>query len=193
MKKIKQMLVSFGMAMTMMLNLSAVSYAVQLSQLPLSLMIGQTAPVSMEQSQYSLHLSQAQVKHTEAIAQLLSLPQQTEKLEDMVKLDHVVYISAPDEVMLERLTARESCPKCGATYNKLFLPAKVAGVCDKCGEALTQRKDDTVEAGKARIATFHEQSEPLVDFYKKKGILFEVDGTQAIDEITKAIIAGLDK
>ena len=116
-----------------------------------------------------------------------------EKLEDMVKLDHVVYISAPDEVMLERLTARESCPKCGATYNKLFLPAKVAGVCDKCGEALTQRKDDTVEAGKARIATFHEQSEPLVDFYKKKGILFEVDGTQAIDEITKAIIAGLDK
>ena len=116
---------------------------------------------------------------------------QAEKLEDMVKLDHVVYISAPDEV--ERLTARESCPKCGATYNKLFLPAKVAGVCDKCGEALTQRKDDTVEAGKARIATFHEQSEPLVDFYKKKGILFEVDGTQAIDEITKAIIAGLDK
>ena len=103
---------------------------------------------------------------------------QAEKLEDMVKLDHVVYISAP---------------KCGATYNKLFLPAKVAGVCDKCGEALTQRKDDTVEAGKARIATFHEQSEPLVDFYKKKGILFEVDGTQAIDEITKAIIAGLDK
>ncbi len=96
-------------------------------------------------------------------------------------------------IVQERLTARESCPKCGATYNKLFLPAKVAGVCDKCGEALTQRKDDTVEAGKARIATFHEQSEPLVDFYKKKGILFEVDGTQAIDEITKAIIAGLDK
>ena len=88
MKKVKQMLVSFGMAMTMMLNLSAVSYAVQLPQpqLPLSLMIGQTAPVSMEQSQYSLQLSQAQVKHTEAIAQLLSLPQQTEKLEDMDEL-----------------------------------------------------------------------------------------------------------
>ena len=86
MKKVKRMLVSFGMAMTMMLNLSAVSYAVQLPQLPLSLMIGQTAPVSMEQSQYSLQLSQAQVKHTEAIAQLLSLPQQTEKLEDMDKL-----------------------------------------------------------------------------------------------------------
>ena len=118
---------------------------------------------------------------------------QAEKLEEMVKLDHVVYISAPDEVMLERLTARESCPKCGAIYNKLSLPAKVAGICDKCGEALTQRKDDTPEAGKKRIATFHEQSEPLVDYYGKKGILFEVDGTQPIDDITKAIIVGLDK
>lgn len=103
MKKVKRMLVSFGMAMTMMLNLSAVSYAVQLPQLPLSLMIGQTAPVSMEQSQYSLQLSQAQVKHTEAIAQLLSLPQQTEKLEDMDELrffpgDHPLhpYRQSPD-------------------------------------------------------------------------------------------------
>ena len=118
---------------------------------------------------------------------------QAEKLEDMVALDHVVYINAPDEVMLERLTARESCPKCGATYNKLFMPAKTAGVCDACGEKLTQRKDDTPEAGKARIKTFHEQSEPLVGYYGKKGILFEVDGTQAVDEITKAIIAGLDR
>lgn len=57
---------------------------------------------------------------------------------------------------------------------------------------LTQRKDDTVEAGKKRIQTFHEQSEPLVGFYEKEGILFEVDGTMPIDEITKAIIAGLD-
>ena len=89
---------------------------------------------------------------------------QAEKLDEMVALDKVVYINAPDEVMLERLTARQTCPKCGATYNKLFLPSKVAGICDKCGAELTQRKDDTVEAGKARLATFHNQSEPLVDF-----------------------------
>ena len=116
---------------------------------------------------------------------------QAEKLDEMVSLDKVVYINAPDEVMLERLTARQTCPKCGATYNKLFLPPKVAGICDKCGAELTQRKDDTVEAGKARIETFHNQSEPLVEFYTKKGILFEVDGTAAIDDITKAIIEGL--
>ena len=117
---------------------------------------------------------------------------QAEKLEEMVKLDKVVYINAPDEVMLERLTARQTCPKCGATYNKMFLPSKVEGICDGCGEKLTQRKDDTVEAGQKRIQTFHEQSEPLVGFYEKEGILFEVDGTMPIDEITKAIIAGLD-
>ncbi len=117
---------------------------------------------------------------------------QAEKLDEMVSLDKVVYINAPDSVMLERLTARQTCPKCGATYNKLFLPPKTAGVCDKCGEALTQRKDDTEEAGLNRIRTFHEQSEPLVDFYLKKGILFEVDGTAPIDAITEAIIKGLD-
>ena len=117
---------------------------------------------------------------------------QAEKLDEMITVDKVVYINAPDDVMLERLTARETCPKCGATYNKLFLPSKVAGVCDVCDAALTQRKDDTVEAGKARIATFHNQSKPLVGFYGDKGILIEVDGTQDIDEITKNIIEGLD-
>ncbi len=118
---------------------------------------------------------------------------QAEKLEEMVALDKVVYINAPDEIMLARLTARETCPKCGATFNKLFLPTKVAGICDVCGEALTQRKDDTTEAGLARIKTFHEQSEPLVAFYEKENILIEVDGTMPIDEITKAIIEGLER
>ncbi len=117
---------------------------------------------------------------------------QAEKLEEMVALDKVVYIYAPDEVMLERLTARQTCPKCGATYNKLFLPPKKEGICDSCGETLTQRKDDTVEAGKNRIATFHKQSKPLVGFYGDKGILIEVDGTMPIDDITKEIITGLD-
>ncbi|KAF5072634.1 adenylate kinase [anaerobic digester metagenome] len=118
---------------------------------------------------------------------------QAEKLEEMVALDKVVYINAPDGIMLARLTARETCPKCGATFNKLFLPTKVAGICDVCGEALTQRKDDTTEAGLARIKTFHEQSEPLVAFYEKENILIEVDGTMPIDEITKAIIEGLER
>lgn len=117
---------------------------------------------------------------------------QAEKLDDMVKLDKAIYINAPDDVMLERITARETCPKCGASYNKISLPSKKAGICDVCGEALTQRKDDTLEAGKARLATFHEQSEPLVEYYNKQGILFEVDGMLGVEEVSKAIIAELE-
>lgn len=117
---------------------------------------------------------------------------QAEKLDEMVKLDKAVYINAPDDIMLERITARETCPKCGASYNKISLPSKKAGICDVCGEGLTQRKDDTLEAGKARLATFHEQSEPLVEYYNKQGILFEVDGMLGVEEISKAIIAELE-
>ena len=116
---------------------------------------------------------------------------QAEKLEEMVKVDKAIYINAPDNVMLERLTARETCPKCGTSYNKISLPPKIEGICDACGEGLTQRKDDTLEAGKARLATFHEQSEPLVEYYQKKGILFEVDGLKGVEEISKSIIAEL--
>ena len=117
---------------------------------------------------------------------------QAEKLENMIgKLDKAVYIVVDDDVLLERLTARETCPACGASFNKLFAPSKVKGVCDECGGPLTQRKDDTVEAGKARLETFHTQTEPIVDFYKNEGILFEVDGLGDIDAISAKIIKEL--
>ena len=109
---------------------------------------------------------------------------QAEKLENMIgKLDKAVYIKVEDDVLLERLTARETCPKCGASFNKIFAPSKVKGVCDDCGAELTQRKDDTLEAGKSRLEAFHTQTEPIVDFYKKDGILFEVDGLGDVDKV----------
>lgn len=118
---------------------------------------------------------------------------QAEKLDELVHLDKAIYINAPDDIMLERITARETCPKCGASYNKISMPPKVKDMCDVCQTKLTQRKDDTLEAGKSRLKTFHSQSEPLVSYYKNKHILFEVDGTQEIDIITKAIINELGK
>ena len=117
---------------------------------------------------------------------------QAEKLDELIgSIDKAIYINCPDEALLERITARETCPKCGASYNKISVPSKVAGICDVCGEKLTQRKDDTVEAGKARLATFHAQSEPLVEYYKNQGRLFEVDGMIGIDKVTDAIFAEL--
>lgn len=116
---------------------------------------------------------------------------QAEKLDEIGGIDKAIYINCSDEVLLERITARETCPKCGASYNKLAAPSKVAGICDVCGEKLTQRKDDTIEAGQARLKTFHEQSEPLVEYYSKQGKLYEIDGTMGIDNITEAIFAVL--
>lgn len=116
---------------------------------------------------------------------------QAEKLDEIGGIDKAIYINCPDDVLLERITARETCPKCGASYNKLAAPSKVKGICDVCGERLTQRKDDTIEAGKARLETFHNQSEPLVEYYKKQGKLFEVDGLSGIDNVTEAIFAEL--
>lgn len=117
---------------------------------------------------------------------------QAEKLENMIgKLDKAVYIKVDDAELLDRLTARETCPACGATFNRLFAPSKVKGICDDCGAALTQRKDDTLEAGKARLEAFHTQTEPIVDFYKKDGILFEVDGIGGIDVVYEKIVKEL--
>lgn len=119
---------------------------------------------------------------------------QAQKLDELIgSIDKAVYINADDDVLLERLTARETCPKCGATYNKISLPPKTPGVCDVCGEKLTQRKDDTLEAGKARLKTYHEQSEPLVDYYGKQNLVFEVNGLLPIDEVTKVILDELGK
>ncbi len=109
---------------------------------------------------------------------------QAQKLDELIgNIDKAVYINVPDEVMLERITGRLTCPKCGASYHKVSIPPKQAGICDVCGTELTQRKDDTLEAGKARLATFHQQSEPLVDYYKKQGYLFEVNGNKDADSI----------
>ena len=119
---------------------------------------------------------------------------QAKKLDELIgSIDKAVYINASDDVLLERLTARETCPKCGATFNKISLPPKTPGICDVCGEKLTQRKDDTIEAGKARLKTYHEQSEPLVEYYGKQNLVFEVDGLQEVDVVTEKIINELGK
>lgn len=89
----------------------------------------------------------------------------------------------PDEMLLERIVNRRSCPKCGRIYNTKFLPPKVEGICDFDGETLTQRKDDTEEVAKARFKTYYEQTEPLIDFYTKRGVLLHLEATGTTDEI----------
>lgn len=92
------------------------------------------------------------------------------------KTDLVILVDAEDSKIIERLIGRRVCEKCGATYHTEYFPPKVSDVCDICSSKLIQRKDDTDEVVKNRLATYHEQTKPLIEFYDKFGILKKVDG-----------------
>ncbi|SFU69087.1 adenylate kinase [Alicyclobacillus macrosporangiidus] len=94
----------------------------------------------------------------------------------------VLYIHVPQEVLLARLTGRRVCRSCGATYHVVFQPPRQEGICDKCRGELYQRPDDTEEAVATRLEQY-EQTAPLVDFYRERGLLRQVDGLQSIDQV----------
>ena len=118
-------------------------------------------------------------------------------LEQALKLDEImqelnqgiesefkaVCFDISDDMLLERIVNRRSCPKCGRIYNIKFLPPKVEGICDFDGETLTQRKDDTKEVAKTRFETYYKETEPLIDFYTKRGVLVHLDATGSAQEI----------
>ena len=106
-------------------------------------------------------------------------------------IDHAVDIEVPDEVITKRMGGRRSCPKCGGTYHIVFNAPKTEGICDNCGTALVQRADDKPETVLERLKTYHEQTQPLIDFYKKEGVLTEVDGTKKPDEVLRDILGAL--
>lgn len=104
------------------------------------------------------------------------------------QLSRVIYLKVSDDILLQRLTARQNCKKCGEIYNKLFMPSKVEGVCDKCGGELFQRPDDSLETAKSRLKVFYQETQPLIDYYEKQGLLLTITSTDK-DEI----IATLEK
>ncbi len=108
------------------------------------------------------------------------------------KIDYVIHVNVPKDKLVERLTGRRVCPTCGATYHVLYNPPKQEGVCDKDGSKLDQRDDDTEETVKNRLKINIEQSQPLLDFYKEKNYLVDVNGDQDINQVFKDIQAILD-
>ena len=94
------------------------------------------------------------------------------------KVRSAVLVDVPDEIIAERIAGRRTCPKCKAGYHVKALPPKVEGICDKCGTALTVRKDDNPETVKDRLVVYHRETEPLVAFYEAKGLLRRIDGDQ---------------
>ncbi|HBV46804.1 MAG TPA: adenylate kinase [Eubacterium sp.] len=103
-------------------------------------------------------------------------------------VDYAVNVEVPDENIINRMSGRRACVGCGATYHIQFNPTKVEGICDACGEKLILRDDDKPETVKNRLSVYHEQTQPLIDYYTTQGVLKTVDGTAALDKVFQAIV-----
>jgi len=117
-----------------------------------------------------------------------TLPQ-AEALEKAgIELDAAVSIDVPDEVIVNRMGGRRTCPACGASFHVTANPPKAEGICDACGAELTIRKDDAPETVKNRLKVYHAETEPIKDYFAKQGRLKTVDGSQPIDKVTADIL-----
>lgn len=117
---------------------------------------------------------------------------QAEALEEALaadgqSVDFAIDIEVPDENIVTRMSGRRACLSCGATYHTVFAPPKAEGVCDRCGGELTIRDDDRPETVNKRLGVYHQQTQPLIDFYQDKGCLAQVDGTKDVEEVFQDI------
>ena len=103
------------------------------------------------------------------------------------KIDFAIDVEVPDEIIINRMSGRRACLKCGATYHMQYVPPKTDGICDECGSELVIRDDDKPETVKNRLVAYHEQTQPLVDYYKEKGVYHAVDGTLDVETVFDSI------
>jgi adenylate kinase len=123
-------------------------------------------------------------------------PDQAEALAKMVaeadgRVVAVPYINVPEQVLIERLSGRWTCRASGHVFHEKFSPPRQAGCCDHDGSELFQRDDDKAETVSRRIRVYFEQTRPLIDYYRRKGLLVEVDGTQSIEKVSADLLAAL--
>ncbi len=107
-------------------------------------------------------------------------------------VQYAIDVDVPDEEIVSRMSGRRACVNCGGTYHVVTIPPKKEGICDNCGANLVLRDDDQPETVKKRLNVYHEQTQPLIDYYKSKGILKSVDGTQIMDAIFAQIVTILE-
>ena len=157
---------------------------------------GQLAPADLVASIIKERLMEDDCKngyildgYPRSLEQALMLDEIMEDINQGVETEFkAICFDIPDDMLLERIVNRRSCPKCGRIYNTKFLPPKKDGFCDDDGEALVQRKDDTKEVAKIRFETYYAQTEPLIDFYTKRGNLVHLDATGDTKEIFEKLL-----
>jgi len=117
-----------------------------------------------------------------------------ELMSDMgIGLDKVISLDVPDDLIVGRITGRRVCADCGASFHVKFNPSKVEDICDYCGGKLIIRKDDNEDVVKSRLEAYHEQTAPLISFYKDMGVMVELDGTKDVEEVTKNMFKELEQ
>ena len=104
-----------------------------------------------------------------------------------------IYFDIDEEILIERIVNRQSCPKCGEIYNKKFKPSKVENICDKCQVKLKTRADDNEETARARFDTYYRETAPLVEFYESKGVLYKIDANGSIDEVWQRLLKVIEE
>ena len=104
------------------------------------------------------------------------------------KVDYAINVDVPDENIINRMSGRRACLGCGATYHITFNPPVKEGICDTCGQERVLRDDDKPETVKKRLDVYHQQTQPLIDYYKNAEVLAEVDGTQPMDAVFQGIV-----
>ncbi len=102
-------------------------------------------------------------------------------------MDFAIDVDVPDDNIINRMSGRRACLNCGATYHLVSIPPKKEGICDSCGNQLVLRDDDKPETVKKRLDVYHDQTQPLIEYYSKKGILKSVNGTQPMDRVFEDI------
>ncbi len=118
---------------------------------------------------------------------------QAEALDNLgVKIDKVIDIEVDDESIIKRISGRRVCVACGASYHLVNKKPKEDNICDKCHNTLIQRKDDEIETVKDRLKIYHDQTEPLIEYYKNKGKLIEIDGNNTVEKTTQLVLKSLE-
>lgn len=122
---------------------------------------------------------------------------QAEALDERLKslgkeLDAAIHLSVPEEEILRRLAGRRTCPQCNAVYHIETMPPKQPGVCDRCGAELVQRDDEKPEVVRKRLAVYAKQTQPLLDYYRSKDLLHEIDGTIGVENVLAAIARAVE-
>jgi adenylate kinase len=130
-------------------------------------------------------LAQSDVKDSYILDGFPRTIAQAEALDGFSNVDRVINFDVPDDAVIERLSGRLVCRKCGFNWHKTFNPPQKGGVCDKCGGEIYTREDDRAEAVKKRLTVYREQTAPLIEYYRKKGLLADIDARPDVDSIVE--------